>query len=53
LAFTYTGATVQGVATFDPLAVGEDGLPPGSYEVRLMFDDGYIVLASSLFTVSP
>jgi len=51
-AFIYTGATVAGTAVFDAEALGEAMLPPGDYEVRLMFDDGYRVLATAPFTVS-
>ncbi len=51
-AYAYTGASVNGSVVFDASLVGEDMLPPGDYEVRLLLDDGYSVLASAAFTVS-
>ncbi len=50
-AYAYTGAAVSGTVTFDAESLGEEMLPPGDYEARLMLDDGYSVLASWPFTV--
>jgi endonuclease/exonuclease/phosphatase family metal-dependent hydrolase len=50
-AYAYTGATASGDVTFDADLLGEEMLPPGEYEVRLMLDDGYQVLASDPFSV--
>ncbi|MDX1991198.1 MAG: endonuclease/exonuclease/phosphatase family protein [bacterium] len=52
LAFVYTGARVAGSMVFDADVLGEAMLPAGDYEVRLLLDDGYIVLASAHFTVT-
>ena len=52
LAFLYTGATVAGTAVFDRATIG-GRLKPGTYEVRLMRDDGYAVLATARFRVGP
>ena len=51
-AYLYTGAEINGTATFDAGAIGGE-LEPGEYEVRLMRDDGYVVLATDPFTVIP
>jgi hypothetical protein len=51
LAFQYTGATVAGSAAIDESWFGAP-LPPGSYEVRLMRDDGYVALAVATFDVA-
>jgi hypothetical protein len=50
--FLYADAQPVGTVTFDADALGEAMLPPGDYEVRLMRDDWYVVLASAPFTVS-
>ncbi len=52
LAFLYTGATVAGTAVFDRATIG-GRLKPGTYEVRLMRDDGYALLATARFRVTP
>jgi endonuclease/exonuclease/phosphatase family metal-dependent hydrolase len=51
-AFAYTQAAVDGSLVLDADLLGEAMLPPGDYEVRLMLDDVYIVLASAAFTVT-
>jgi len=52
LAFVYTGAAIEGTATFDEAAIGGP-LEAGDYEVRLMRDDAYMALAVSRpFSVS-
>ncbi|NJN93614.1 MAG: hypothetical protein HC875_05720 [Anaerolineales bacterium] len=50
--YAYTKASPTGEAAFDSAALGEEMLPPGEYELRLMLDDGYIVLATASFTVT-
>ncbi|MDX2140351.1 MAG: endonuclease/exonuclease/phosphatase family protein [Chloroflexota bacterium] len=45
-AFLYTEQRSSGSLTFE-----DHGLPAGEYEVRLMRDDWYVVLASATFTV--
>jgi endonuclease/exonuclease/phosphatase family metal-dependent hydrolase len=52
LAYIYTRADVAGSTVLDAAVLGEAMLPPGEYEVRLMLDDVYIVMASALFTVT-
>lgn len=52
LAFVYTGADVAGSTVIDAAVLGEAMLPPGEYEVRLMLDDVYIVLASASFKIT-
>lgn len=47
LGFLYTEQASSGKIAFENL-----GLGVGDYEVRLMLDDSYIVLASATFTVS-
>lgn len=47
LAFVYTESASAGSLTLDAL-----GLEPGAYEVRLMRDDWYVVLASASFTIT-
>jgi endonuclease/exonuclease/phosphatase family metal-dependent hydrolase len=51
-AYQYVNAQPHGDITFDADALGEAMLPPGDYEVRLMLDDGYEVLAAAPFTVA-
>jgi endonuclease/exonuclease/phosphatase family metal-dependent hydrolase len=52
LAFAYTGAAIEGTATFDEAAIGGP-LEAGDYEIRLMRDDAYMTLAVSRpFSVS-
>lgn len=53
LGFVYTDARVSGEVTLDKTALGQAMLPPGEYEVRLMLDDGYEVLAAKRFRVVP
>ncbi|MCK6626333.1 MAG: endonuclease/exonuclease/phosphatase family protein [Anaerolineae bacterium] len=50
--YLYTQASVAGEAAFDAAGLGEAMLPPGEYELRLMLDDVYVVLATSSFTVT-
>jgi endonuclease/exonuclease/phosphatase family metal-dependent hydrolase len=52
LAFLYTGAAIEGTATFDDATIGGP-LEAGDYEIRLMRDDAYMTLAvSPPFSVS-
>jgi endonuclease/exonuclease/phosphatase family metal-dependent hydrolase len=51
VAFLYTGAAIDGTATFDDSAIGGP-LEAGDYEMRLMRDDTYLVLATTPFSVS-
>jgi hypothetical protein len=48
LAFSYTGATVDGRTT---IAGDAATFPPGRYVVRLLRDDGYAELAGASFRV--
>lgn len=50
--YVYTKASVAGGATLDSTVLGEEMLPPGEYELRLMLDDVYVVLATTSFTVT-
>jgi len=50
IAYIYTGATVEGSGSFDTDAIGGK-LDPGNYEVRLLRDDSYVLLAKAPFTV--
>jgi Endonuclease/Exonuclease/phosphatase family len=49
--FLYTDAASSGTVIFDAEALGETMLPAGEYEVRLMRDDWYVVLANASFSV--
>lgn len=49
LLYVYTGATVDGTATFNAAEI-KDLLPPGDYVVNLFKDDGYELLASASFS---
>jgi endonuclease/exonuclease/phosphatase family metal-dependent hydrolase len=51
VAFVYTGASIDGTTTFDDSVIGGP-LEAGDYEMRLMQDDAYLVLATTPFTVS-
>jgi endonuclease/exonuclease/phosphatase family metal-dependent hydrolase len=51
VAFVYTGAAIDGTATFDDSVIGGP-LEAGDYEMRLMQDDAYLVLATVPFSVS-
>ncbi len=51
IAFLYTGAAIEGTATFDDSVIGK-ALEAGDYEMRLMQDDAYLVLATTPFSVS-
>lgn len=51
VAFLYTGAAIEGSASFDDSVIGGP-LPAGDYEMRLMQDDAYLVLATTPFSVS-
>ena len=52
LGFVYTEALFAGEAVVVP---NDDGrpLPPGDYELRLLHDETYVVLASARFSVAP
>lgn len=47
----YTGGEVSGSLAFDAEVIGGP-LDPGDDEVRLLRDDGYVVLATAPFTVT-
>jgi hypothetical protein len=51
LGFVYTGARVDGSLALDEETLGAR-LEPGRYDVRLMRDDVYVVLAAARFTVT-
>ncbi|HUL09474.1 MAG TPA: hypothetical protein VLV76_24290 [Candidatus Acidoferrum sp.] len=51
VAFVSTGAAIEGSATFDDSVIGGP-LEAGEYEMRLMQDDAYLVLATTPFSVS-
>jgi endonuclease/exonuclease/phosphatase family metal-dependent hydrolase len=51
VAFLYTNAAIDGTATFDDSVIGGP-LEAGDYEMRLMQDDAYLVLATTPFSVS-
>ena len=50
-AYLYTGGEISGALAIDAEAIGGP-LDPGDYEVRLLRDDGYVVLATAPFTVT-
>jgi endonuclease/exonuclease/phosphatase family protein len=50
IAYIYTGATVEGSGEFDSEALGGP-LEAGDYELRLLRDDSYVLLAKAPFTV--
>jgi endonuclease/exonuclease/phosphatase family metal-dependent hydrolase len=52
LGFVYTEAAFAGEASLLPGPGGEP-LPPGDYELRLMHDESYVVLAKAGFTLLP
>jgi hypothetical protein len=52
IAYIYTGATVEGSGALDKDTIGAD-LEPGNYEIRLLRDDSYVLLAKAPFTVRP
>jgi len=52
LGFVYTEAAFAGEAGFLPGPGGEP-LAPGAYELRLMHDESYVVLAKASFTLLP
>jgi hypothetical protein len=48
--YTYTHTAIEGTTTFSAASstgAAEWPLPPGTYEIRLLLDDGYRALASS------
>jgi endonuclease/exonuclease/phosphatase family metal-dependent hydrolase len=51
VAFVYTGGAIEGTITFDDSVIGGP-LEAGDYEMRLMRDDAYLVLATTPFSVS-
>jgi endonuclease/exonuclease/phosphatase family metal-dependent hydrolase len=51
IAFVYTGATVEGAVVLDEKIIGKR-LEPGNYELRLMREDSYVMLAKVPFTVN-
>ena len=51
VAFAYIGAAIEGTTTFDDSVIGGP-LAAGDYEMRLMRDDAYLVLATTKFSVS-
>lgn len=50
-AYLYTNAEINGSLSFDAGALG-GALDPGDYDVRLLQDDGYVVLATAPFTIT-
>lgn len=52
LGFVYTEAAFAGETSFLPGPGGEP-LPPGEYELRLMHDESYVVLAKARFAIQP
>jgi hypothetical protein len=52
LGFVTTGALHEGEQSIAAEALPEP-LPPGDYEVRLLQDDSYVVLAVAPFTIAP
>jgi hypothetical protein len=52
LGFVTTGARHEGEVSIGSAALPEP-LPAGDYEVRLMQDDSYVVLAVAPFTITP
>ena len=50
LAFVYTGAAVEGSMLLDKKVLTEP-LKPGEYELRLMREDSYVLLARTRFTI--
>lgn len=52
IAYIYTGATIEGSGAFDSDALGGK-LEPGKYELRLLRDNSYVLLAKAPFTVKP
>ena len=51
IAYVYTRARVEGSAVVDNKALGKP-LPPGDYELRLMREDSYVLLAKAPFSVT-
>jgi hypothetical protein len=49
--YVYTGATVEGKTVIDEAALGGP-LAPGDYELRLMRDDAYVLLAKTTFKIT-
>jgi endonuclease/exonuclease/phosphatase family metal-dependent hydrolase len=49
--YVYTGAAVEGKTVIDEAALGGP-LAPGDYELRLMRDDAYVLLAKTTFKVT-
>ena len=51
LGYVTTGALHDGQLAIDKEALPEP-LPPGDYELRLLQDDSYVVLADARFTIA-
>jgi len=51
IAFVYTGASVEGSTVLDDKALSKP-LTPGEYELRLMREDSYVMLANTRFSVT-
>lgn len=51
LGFVYTEAAFAGEANVVPAAADGSALPPGDYELRLMHDESYVVLAKAPVTL--
>jgi endonuclease/exonuclease/phosphatase family metal-dependent hydrolase len=49
--YAYTNATVNGSVTWSPQELADFGVEPGEWIVRVMSDDGYVVLAEARFTL--
>lgn len=52
LGYVYTGQTVAGSVVIDEGAEGDWPLPPGTYDVHYLLDDGYTSLAVASFTIT-
>ena len=52
LGFVYTEAAFDGEAVLTP-DPGDEPFPPGEYELRLLHDESYVVLARARFSIVP